>query len=319
MKTNARFEMKVGLFVFVGLVLIALLMLNFSKGLTLLKPTYKVRVIMPNVSGLKPKAGVMISGVPIGSVVSTELSPEGTNVAIIVKILSSYKIHSDANFHVDALGFLGDQYLAISPTKNEAPLLRDGDTVIGQAPFNLQAAVRSTSELLGQAHQTMENLNEVISNANRTLFSQQTLSSFSETISNLQSVTANAKHTTEIVEGVFQSNSVPLAMTISNFNVASAKLNAMASELEATVSTNRGDLTAAVKDLRATAHNFNQISADLQSGKGLAGSLLKDEELKAQTTAMIANLNEFSRNLNEKGLWAMLWKPKRTGKDGSSR
>ena len=51
---DTRFEMKVGLFVFFGLALMALLVLNFSKGITLFKSTYEIHVIMPTVAGLKP-------------------------------------------------------------------------------------------------------------------------------------------------------------------------------------------------------------------------------------------------------------------------
>jgi len=318
--------MKVGLFVLVGLVLIALLMLNFNKGVTLFTPTYKVRILMTTISGLKPKAGVMISGVPIGSVVSTDLSPTGTNVTIVVKINSKFKIHADAQFHIDALGFLGDQYLAITPTKNEGPLLKDGDTVFGQAPFNLQEAVRSTSGLLEQARKTMVSLDQAIVNVNNTILSAQTLTNLGNTISNLQSVTASAKRTTETLEAVINSNAPPLSITMSNLQAASEKLNRLANELEGAVSTNRNDLTATIKDLRSTAHNFDQLSTDLQSGKGLAGSLLKDEQLAAQTATMVANisvlasnLSQFSSNLNEKGLWSMLWKPKHAGKTDSSR
>ena len=38
---------RLGLFVFVGLALAALLILNFSKGITLFNSTYKLHVIMP--------------------------------------------------------------------------------------------------------------------------------------------------------------------------------------------------------------------------------------------------------------------------------
>jgi phospholipid/cholesterol/gamma-HCH transport system substrate-binding protein len=310
--------MKVGIFVFTGLVLIALLMLNFSKGLSLFASTYRINVIMPTVSGLKPKAGVMISGVPIGNVVSTQLSSSGTNVNIVLKILSKFKVRSDASFHIDALGFLGDQYMAITPGNNpQAPLLKDGDIVIGLAPFNLQEAVRSTSGLLDQARQTMLNLNQAITNINRTILSQQTLTNLSDVISNLQGITASAKNVTETVDAVVRSNSVPLAITLTNLQNLSQKFSAIADGLEGTFSTNQADLTETMRNLRATAQNMNQISAGLQDGKGVAGSLLKDEVLRAQTAEMVANMNAlasnlslFSSNLNKKGLWSMLWKPK---------
>src|SRR5206468_3259417 len=113
---------KVGMFVLIGLVLVAALMLNFSKGITRFQSTYKLHLIMTTVSGLKPHADVMMSGVPVGNVVATDLALDTGLVDITVQILSKYKIRTNANFHIDALGFLGDQYIAVSPsTNNSAP------------------------------------------------------------------------------------------------------------------------------------------------------------------------------------------------------
>src|SRR5437588_238820 len=103
---SPRFEVKVGIFVFAALLVLAVLLLNFSKGLSFFKPTYELHVVMHNMAGLKPKAGVMMAGVPIGTVESTELGKDGRTVNITVKILEKHKIFSDAKFHIDALGFL---------------------------------------------------------------------------------------------------------------------------------------------------------------------------------------------------------------------
>src|ERR1035441_8898060 len=111
---DSRFGLKVGLFVSVGIVLLALLILNFSKGSTLGQSTYKLRVILPNAAGLKPTADVMMAGVPIGKVSSIDLADNGKSVEITVIILAKYKIRKDAKFHIDALGFLGDQYVEVS-------------------------------------------------------------------------------------------------------------------------------------------------------------------------------------------------------------
>lgn len=317
MDNNSRFEWKVGLFVLAGIVLIAALMLNFSKGVTLFQPTYDLRVVMPTVAGLKPKASVMMAGVPVGTVVSTDLSPSGTSVIIRVRILSKFKIHGDADFHIDALGFLGDQYIAITPTRNQEPLLKNGDTVTGVAPFDLQQAVRSTSGLLEQASRTLKNLDQAITNINQTILSQKTLTNFGNSIGNFQTVTESASRMSSKVEQWLDANSGPIAITMTNLKAVSEKLNTMADDLAQTFSTNRQDITGTIHDFRQTAANLKQISSDLEAGKGLAGGVLKDELMKAQAAAAISNFNQlaisyhqFSVRLNENGLWAVLRKPK---------
>jgi phospholipid/cholesterol/gamma-HCH transport system substrate-binding protein len=112
---DTRIELKVGFFVAVGLALLAVLVLSFSRGLTLFNSSYQLRLILPSAAGLKPTADVMMAGVPIGKASELALLPDGRSVQVTVSILSKYKIRTNAVFHVDALGFLGDQYIEVTP------------------------------------------------------------------------------------------------------------------------------------------------------------------------------------------------------------
>ncbi len=321
---KSRYAAQVGLFVAIGMALIALLVINFSEGLTMFTPTYKLYVIMPNSAGLKPTADVMMSGVPIGKCVSPELGADGRDVKITVKILAKYKIRRGAVFKIDSLGFLGDQYIEVTPspmtpeaTNTEADILRDGDTIQGVAPFNMLEAVRSTADLLDQARKTVKDLDQAITNVNRTVLSDQTLKDFSMAISNFASVTEIAVKTVQGADDLVQSNTPAISAMVTNLEAVSQKFNAMADQLQEIVTTNRGDVNEAVKNLRDTTASFKQLASGLQAGNGLAGGLLKDESMKAQTVALLSNANvllaefsAFGSNLNQRGIWSMLWKPK---------
>jgi ABC-type transporter Mla subunit MlaD len=323
---DSHYAGKVGVFGAVGIVLIALLVLNFSKGLTLFNSTYKLHVIMPSSAGLKPAADVMMAGVPIGKVVSPALVEGGRSVDITVSILGKYKIHNDAVFHIDALGFLGDQYIEVSParlpagaTNSEAPILQDGDTIQGEAPFNMLAAVRSTADLLEQARKTIKDIDQAITNVNRTVLSDQTLQDFATSVSNFSSVTEIAIKTVQGAEDVVHSNTPGIAAMVTNLEAVSEKLNVMADQVEVIITTNSGDVNEAVKNLRDTTASFKQLASGLQAGNGLAGAVLKDEVMKAQAVALLSNANAvasefsfFGSNLNQRGIWSMLWKPKHT-------
>src|SRR6059058_1059956 len=85
--SQKRLEWKVGLFVLMCLVLLGLLVLNFSKGLMFLTPTYTLRLKTTNVGGIKREAAVLMAGVPVGNVVGADLSPDGRTVTVLLKIL----------------------------------------------------------------------------------------------------------------------------------------------------------------------------------------------------------------------------------------
>jgi hypothetical protein len=85
-------------------------------------------------------------------------------------------------------------------------------------------------------------------------------------------------------------------------------------------------VTEAVKNFRDTSAALKQVAEDLQAGRGLAGGLLKDEQMKTQMADLISNANltaeslaTFSSNLNKNGIWRMLWKPKVAPTNSSSR
>ncbi|HUD49100.1 MAG TPA: MlaD family protein [Candidatus Baltobacteraceae bacterium] len=323
---QSNYAARVGFFVAVGLALIALLVLNFSQGLTLFNPTYTLHLMMPSGAGLKPAADVMMAGVPVGKVVSPALNPDGRSVNITLTILQKYKIPKDATFHIDSLGFLGDQYIEVSPvplmpgaTNSETGYLHNGETVQGEASFNLLAAERSTADLLEQVRKTIKDVDQAITNVNRTVLSDQTLKEFATAISNFASVTQIAIKTVQGADDLVQTNSPAVAATVTNLEAVSEKFSLMADQVELIITTNTGSVNDAVKNLRDTTASFKQLAAGLQAGKGLAGGLLNDEEMKSEATALVSNANvvaaefsDFGSNLNKEGIWRMLWKPKHT-------
>jgi len=102
-----RLEWRVGLFVFIGLVLLAVLLLQFSKGTSWFRSTYNLYLTARNVGGLKVRGSVLMSGVQIGTVSDIRLNPSGTNVTITLRLLKPYVVHQDARFLIEQSGFSG--------------------------------------------------------------------------------------------------------------------------------------------------------------------------------------------------------------------
>jgi len=160
--SKSRLEWKVGLFVFIGLALLAGLLLEFSKGVSFFRPTYVVYLRASNVGGLKPKAVVLMSGVQVGTVADIQLAPDGKSVTITLRLYKQYEIHKDAEFIIDQSGFLGDQYVAIRPTKNEGETFHDQDHATAEAPFNLQEFTRSATGFILRIDETVKKLEAII-------------------------------------------------------------------------------------------------------------------------------------------------------------
>src|SRR5688572_12368257 len=93
--SKSRMELKVGLFVLIGLILTGIMIMRFSKG-TGFSGTYEVNLEARNAGGIIPGASVLMAGVPIGSVTRIVLAGDGSKVTMIASIYDRFKIATNA-------------------------------------------------------------------------------------------------------------------------------------------------------------------------------------------------------------------------------
>lgn len=301
---------KVGAFVFIGLALIAVLMLNFSRGVGVFKPRYKLAMSTRSVAGLKEGADVFLSGVKIGSVRHIRLDQKNKSVVVQLTILKEFPLHKDSRFIIEQQGVLGDQFVNIMPGSPDAPLLQDGDKVEGAEPFNLQEVAQSANNLIKRFDQLGATVGEAITRLNSQVLDARTLSNLSMTIQNFEALPSHAVSLIDNASGVISNSGPVLTLSLTNLLAFSRKLEKVAMEVDETILTNRVELNESMKNLRDATASLKQMTAEMQSGKGLAGGLLKDEDLRAHLSLTMSNLSVLSSNLNSRGLWSILWKPK---------
>lgn len=307
---KSRLELKVGLFVFIGLVLLAILLVQFSKGTSLFRDTYSLRLHAINVGGLKLKSGVLLSGVQVGSVNQIKLAPDGKSVTIVLKVYKAFPIYHDARFVIEQAGFLGDQFVSVIPTQNELPILVDGQDVDCQEPFNLQEVARSAAGFIQRLDGTAKKLDASITDLRAQVLNAQTLANFGTTITNLRVFTEQALETVKNINGIVATNGSQINLAVSNAVFFTTELNQLADSAQVILSTNGANLTAATKNIEDLTITFKQLAADLQAGKGLAGTVLQNQQLATNVQAIAANLSITTSNLNRRGLWGILWSRK---------
>ena len=312
--SKSRLEWKVGLFVTVGLILLGALMLQFSKGTTFFRPTYTILLRAANVGGLKMRAQVLMSGVQIGTVSDIRLSPTGTNVTISLRLFSQYRIHKDARFLIEQSGFLGDQYVAILPTLNQGEFFENSDVAETEPPFNMLEVARSARGFIQRVDEAAKNINEAIGDVRRELLNEKTLTNLAVAAGNLRLASERALVTVDNLDGLVASNSPAFANSGSNLVAFSEQMNQFAGTLTSVLNTNTTQINSAVKNIESSTEVLKNVLVELQAGKGLAGSLLKNEALSARVSQIANDLSVTSSNLNRLGLWGILWqhKPPRT-------
>ncbi len=304
---NPGHARKVGLFVAVALVMLALLILKFSKGATLWTPTIHVTVESQNVGGLKVGANVLMAGVPVGIVEEISLEADGRQVVILCRVEKRYGIHRDAKWEIEQSGFLGDQFVSVVPTFNEGPLLTDGARVKSQAPFNLQEAARSAVGLMQRLDGTAGKLDSAVARVDRVLLAEGTLSDLTNSFASIRRLSDKADLTLTDIQQMVRTNSPAVAATLSNLTVFSQTLTGVATNLNSVVDANKGSLQASLATLQTASVDVKGLVSDLQAGRGAVGALLKDDGLRVEMGGVVSNLFVVSSNLSVHGI---LWSPR---------
>ncbi|HLX94565.1 MAG TPA: MlaD family protein [Verrucomicrobiae bacterium] len=300
-------EIKVGLFVLVGLVLLAVLLLQFSKSTSIFRGTYELRLHASNVGGLKERASVLLAGVQVGTVSGIELAQDGKSVTILLRVYKDYKIYHDARFVIQQSGFLGDQYVAIIPTTNQPPLLQNGAHIDCEAPFNLQETARAAAGFIQRIDETAQKLDAAVSDVRRLVLNEQTLTNFSAVVDNLRDFSEQATNMVANINLLVATNGEQIDLAVSNVVFFSQDLIHLSDDARGVVSTNGTEISAAVKNIESSTETLKKLMDDLQAGNGLAGTLLKNEQLSTNVQAVAANLTIATSNLNQLGLWHFLW------------
>jgi ABC-type transporter Mla subunit MlaD len=307
---HKRLETKVGLFVFIGLVLLALLVIQFSKGTSLFRGTYELRLHASNVGGLKQRAGVLLAGVQVGSVSNIKLAEDGKSVTIFLKIYKENKIYHDARFVIEQSGFLGDQYVSVITVSNQLPVRINGEDVNCQEPFNLQEVARSAAGFIQRIDQTAQKVDASIADLQRVVLNVNTLTNFSITVNNLRVVSEQAMGTMDEINAIIVTNGSQVNLAVSNVLFFSQELTQMADSVDNLLATNTPEINDAVKNIKSSSEALKKLMEDLQSGRGLAGTLLQNEQLATNVQTIADNLAITTSNLNRVGLWGILWSRK---------
>lgn len=330
----ARLEWKVGLFVFVCLVLLGTMMLRFSKGVSLWGGHYNLFLTTQDIGGVRQNAAVQMAGVKVGQVTAIDYDSDKLEVVLKLTIQERYRIPSNSLFTIETAGFLGEQYVAISPQARSSDFLAPNAQVTSREPFNLQEAARSAMHLIQNVDGTISNLNAALLRVDRTLLAEETLTNITAAVANFRSLSEETTATVQqfrllsqrahdTVDGLdllVETNSPAVTGSLSNLYTFTSQLqsitnliafsetlNQLGNEVRDTLASNRPALTVTLQNFESASGSLRELLGGLQAGQGLAGSLLKDPQIDLQTAQVLSNLTTLSSNLTRFGL---LYKPK---------
>jgi len=308
--SQSRVEIKVGMFVLLGLTLLALLAILFTRGAAFYADTYEIYLKSGNVGGIKKGASVLMRGIQIGTVAKATLNPDGKGVTMTLKIRTKYNLYRDSRFEIEQSGFLGDQFIAIYPGEDKGPKLADGDEVEARSPFNMQEAVAVATETIRKVGQVSSNIDEAVTEVRRVILNQPTLENFVTSLDRFTAISKDAQTAVSNLNNLVSGNTLPVTAAVSNLNVFTSHLPPLADYLSELITNNGSEITVAIKNFETASTTLTNLMAELHAGEGVAGRLLRDEKMAGDLADIAYNLSITTSNLNTRGLWGILWKQK---------
>jgi phospholipid/cholesterol/gamma-HCH transport system substrate-binding protein len=169
-----RNEVKVGIFIFLGLLSLIFLTLQVNNLQDFNKKGYSLYVLLGDASGLTKKAKVKMRGVDIGSV--KKLTLDNNNVKLKLFIKNGIEIPTGSIVTLSQDNFLGGKYVKIIPTKSNT-FYKPGDIIkkyinttsmddvmanINSVAYDIKVLIKKLNNTLDE--KTMQNIKDTISN-----------------------------------------------------------------------------------------------------------------------------------------------------------
>jgi phospholipid/cholesterol/gamma-HCH transport system substrate-binding protein len=263
-------EFKVGAFVFVGMTMLAALVVQFGRIGEGFKTYYPVTVRFADASGLLKGSDVLLAGAKIGRVSDgPHLVREGNGVAVPLRIYDYVKIPVGSKFSVGSSGLLGDRFVSVNmPPGKPKEFLPKGAEIDGTRETGLDDLTKQGGELIGDLRATVQNINTTVSRLNQEALSPGNMENLKGSFAHLNETTTSLAETSKKLDGAIDQ--------------ANAAMGSIRKDAD--------DMHLVVADARKTVQAATQVFRDATEGKGLLAALLTNQDLANDLRALIANL-----------------------------
>lgn len=281
-----RDEVVVGVFITAALI-IGILGTLWLANRAVTGGTYPLHTRFEWGAGLRQGQQVLLAGVQVGSVSRVDLNPAGY-LDVTLSIQRQYEIPVGSTATVQAMGFFGDQIVAINPPRPfTRSYLPPGDTLpaapgapgMGELLARVDTLGRSVQDVVQAFEMQMveegglRDLRSTIANTNRLMDQLGTIAV--QQSRELSATMASIRRTTDAVN--------PAALDTTMRNMAAATTN----------------LVTITDGLSETTTRLNGLMTSLEEGQGSAGLLLNDPGLYHDMRTLVARLDSLAADLRE--------------------
>lgn len=246
---------------------------SFLKGRDLFTSYKTFYVEYNNVEGLASSAPITINGLVVGKVSSIKLQNNTGKLVVELQIKTDFPISKSSVVNIYEPGLIGGKQIQIIPNLNDKSLAESGSFLQGGVKAGLTDLVAEKLTPLQEKVEKMTvSMDSLLTNMNKVLDAK-TRENLKSSIANLNETLAGFSVATKNVNSILDDNKQKIGGIVTNFNKVSSDFSKISDSLS------KANIAKTVKTLESTLAKVNGIMADVHSGKGTFGKLMKDDEL----------------------------------------
>ena len=200
---SKNIELKVGLFVFIGVFLFIFSLFSVREGFFIFSSQYTLNVKMDSVDGLGPGSLVQLLGVPVGHVRSFQTLPSENKVVLNLSIDRSYQdmITQGSLVRTKTQGALGDKFISIQPNAEEkTELLQDGDFLDFKPEVDILSTLLAGGDKMEYIFQILEELSIILKSLNENNKAMDIMNNLNESSEELKGLLASTHLLTKRIQ-----------------------------------------------------------------------------------------------------------------------
>lgn len=302
MERDRKLELKVGLFVVMGITLLAATFIVLGSEQNLFERNFRLHARFTDISGLRAGAAVRLSGMDVGLVAGIEFPKnlEDRQVIVHLRVAERFqeRIRGDSIASIQSQGLLGDKYVSVSLGSPDKGKLEDGSWVDATDPKELMSYLDDVGPILANIESITHQIDVMLKGEE----GEKAGKSITDMLASIKRTIVEIETGDGIAHKLIYDKEAgaDLAATLASLKEATASIAGIAEEVRS------GDggmhdlvygdkVTKLLASLEGAAGKIDGLVGEIQQGNGVLHDLVYSDGGKS----LLANLSDASADIRD--------------------
>jgi phospholipid/cholesterol/gamma-HCH transport system substrate-binding protein len=301
MAGNKGNNIKLGIFVIAGLVVVVFGLYLIGKDTNMFSKNYMLRSRFPNVDGLTAGNNIRYSGIQVGTVDKvTILNDSIIEVSMLIDQKMESIIHRDDKVSLGTDGLMGNKLLNITPSKKKSPLAKENDLLESHIVIGTEEML----ETLGKTNNNLADISEELKGTIKRINNSSSLwqllndpsipANLRKSFNNIRLASENAENTIGDLHAII--NEVKAGKGPAGLLLRDTSFSKSLEDAVTGIHVLEKKASDLADQLSLLAEN---ISKEVNTGNGPANAILRDSVLVQKLYITLDNLEDGTESFSE--------------------